>query len=113
MTVPEDWTIKEILDALHRFSFGHEGEIERTDISFFVEQIRDEMEFMRTVIIVADMERMDGALQFMRERKDIWDAGRTAVIEHASKHVDDDGMIDQHVVAIGGSKLRNPYDRSG
>lgn len=42
-----------------------------------------------------------------------WDDGRMAVIKLASEHSAHDhpfdGYIDQHVIAIGGSKLRNPY----
>lgn len=106
-------SLKEILDKLHRFSFGEDSEMERTDIAFMVEQLRDELEFRRTVILVNQKSFLESTLEFMREREAIWDAGREAVIAHASKHVDDDGMIDQHVVAIGGSKLRNPYAKSG
>ena len=106
-------TVEEILDKLHRFSFGEDSEIVRTDIAFMVEQIQDEMEFRRNLILVNHQSYLESTLDFMRERESIWDAGRTAVIEHASKHVDDDGLIDQHVVVIGGSKLRNPYAKSG
>lgn len=41
----------------------------------------------------------------------VWEEARQQLIERFMKRVDDDGFIDQHVVAIGGSKALNPYQK--
>jgi hypothetical protein len=61
--------------------------------------------------VTAISEKLEEAEQELA--KTAWDEGRTAVIKHGSKHVQNDepleGFIDQHAIAVGGSKLVNPY----
>jgi len=38
-----------------------------------------------------------------------WDQAHEAVMEKLSGYVRDDGLIDQHIVIIGISRMVNPY----
>lgn len=86
------------LDKLHRFSFGETSEIERTDISFLAEQVRDELERLR------ESER-----QHAMGLEEAWRRGRDDTVTHALSRVDSEGMVDQHVLAIGSYRRDNPY----
>lgn len=71
-----------------------------------------------TYMAVEDRDRIVTSIlasDFIRHiRREAFNEGRTAVISYAAKHVQDDepfeGFIDQHIVVIGGSKIRNPHE---